>query len=621
MLERALALAQQGFLVFPLAPGAKSPPLVNDWPHFATTAEGQIKDWWERWPQANIGIHCDGLIVIDVDPKKGGYESLEALEKQIQLDATLEVETPSGGRHIFYRCSSDVRNGVDVLGPGLDVRAARGYVVGAGSYTRAGENQSEGTYRVVVDEPIADAPQELVERLYVRQEPAAPREGAETDPDAAVQRAVEYLRTHPVATEGQGGDHHTFRTVCRIRDFGVPEERAAEALAEWNERCIPPWLPEDLAFKIHNAYRYAQDVAGKLTPEALGFSVVIGADRTQNEYNRTQNEYKGDTTELLHPADVELDSVLSAEYLIKGVIERQSNVVAFGQWNVGKTFVVLDMAAAIATGERWFGRRVRQGRVLYLGYEGLRAMKKRMIALRGRHPKLLDRNVPFEWQPLRTALTKPEGVAALGAVLTAYAKRHGGAPDLIIIDPLANAIGGDDSDAMMMGLLNECVAALIQKQRCTVLRVHHSGHGNQDRARGHSSLPAGVDTEIRVTQDEIALTKQRDDVRGKFFFKLDVVKLGRDNDGDDVTTCTISQVEDGALSPELSGPQRALLDALIALRGDGGHVSKTDMRDATPDADATLRREMIRVLERKQYLRVEGVGWVICERGPAQIFD
>jgi hypothetical protein len=618
MLETALGLSRQGFLVFPITPGAKKPPLLVGWQHEATTDEAQIRAWWAQWPEANVGIHCDGLLVIDVDPKKGGYESLKDLESQLQLDATLEVETPSGGCHIYYRCSERIRNGVDVLGPGLDVRATGGYVVGAGSHTVEAEHTAEGTYRVVVEEPIADAPPELVERLRARPvDTTAPRIAADTNPDDAVARAVDFLRTHPVATEGQGGDHHTFRTVCRVRDFGVPGERAAEALAEWNERCIPPWSAGDLDVKIHNAYRYAQDAAGKLTPEALGFGIVQGSTPTVEKSQPVQTE----PNELLHPADVTLESILASDYLIKGVLERQSNAVLFGHWNVGKTFVVLDMAAAIATGEKWFEKRVRQGRVLYLGYEGIRAMRKRMIALRGKHPKLVDRRIPFQWQPLRVALTKPEGVAALGRILRFYAERHGGAPDLIIIDPLANALGGDDSDAGLMGALNECVAALIQKQRCTVLRVHHSGHGNQDRARGHSSLPAGVDTEIRVTDQEISLTKQRDDVRGKFFFKLDVVTLGRDSDGDDVTTCTVSQIEDNALSPELTQPQRDLLEALIKACGDGGHATKTDLRDCTPGMDAALRRELVRVLERKQYLRVEGAGWFLCERGPMQIFD
>jgi hypothetical protein len=610
MLESALALARQGFAVFPITPGAKSPPLISEWQHFATTDEAQIRSWWTQWPAANPGVHCKGLVVLDVDEQKGGFDSLAALEQEIELEATYEVETPRGGRHIFYRCAELVSNGVDVLGRGIDVRTDGGYVVGAGSRTTAG-------YRVVADEPIAVLDPGLLGRLRARNRPERDRvrENVVTDAEIAVLRAVDFLAHHPVAVEGQGGDHHTFATCCRIRDFGVPEERAAEALASWNERCIPPWHAEDLQVKIHNAYRYAQEAPGKLTPEALGFEVV--ADSAPKAPAAPQTE----TSELLHPADVTLDSILASDYLIKGVLEKQSNAVLFGHWNVGKTFVVLDMAAAIATGERWFGKRVRQGRVLYLGYEGIRAMKKRMIALREKHPKLANHAAPFEWQPVRTALTKPEGVAALARILRFYTERRKGAPDLVIIDPLANALGGDDSDALLMGSLNECVGALIAKQRCTVLRVHHSGHSNQDRARGHSSLPAGVDTEIRVTEQEIALTKQRDDVRGKFFFKLNVVTLGKDADGDDVTTCTVTQIEDNALSPELTQPQQEMLDALIRAHGEGGKVSKTDMRDSTPGMDATQRRELVRVLERKQYLRIEGGGWVVCERGPMAVFD
>jgi len=63
------------------------------------------------------------------------------------------------------------------------------------------------------------------------------------------------------------------------------------------------------------------------------------------------------------------------------------------------------------------------------------------------------------------------------------------------------------------------------------------------------------------------------------------------------------------------------IDALLKARGDGGQATKTDLRDCTQGMDAAQRRELLRVLERKQYLRVEGAGWLLCERGPMQIFD
>lgn len=625
MLETALGLARRGFKVFPLAPGQKKPPLIKAWEQHATTDEAQIRSWWTQWPSANIGLHTDGLLVIDVDPKKGGYESLEALEKEIQLDATYEVETPSGGRHIYYRLEEgqEARNGVDVLGPGLDVRAKNGYVAGAGSRTEGGD------YVVYVDEPLAAVSGELLERCAfreVRERDRAEDQLVDTDAGNAVLRAKTFLQYHPVAVEGQGGDHHTFRTICRIRDFGVPEERAAEALEDWNAGCNPPWEPAELAGKIANAYHYAQDAAGKLTPEALGFGVVPSNSQIRGENDTSEErvakpEEKQHVVELMHPADVALDEILGAEYLIKGVLERQSNAVLFGHWNVGKTFVVLDMAASIATGTPWFGKRVKQGKVLYLGYEGQRAMKKRMLALRGKYPQLADRTVPFEWHPMRQPLTQGAGVEEMGAILAAFAKKHGGAPDLVVIDPLANALGGDDADANLMGALNTCVAETMRKQRCTVLRVHHSGHGNQDRARGHSSLPAGVDTEIRVDEQEIALTKQRDDVRGKVSFRLEVVKLGKDRDGDDVTTCIVQHVEDNPMSPDLSGPQRELLDALVKMRGDKGVVSKSDLKECTPGRTTEERKKLVQVLERKQYLRADGAEWVLAERGPMQVFD
>ena len=109
---------------------------------------------------------------------------------------------------------------------------------------------------------------------------------------------------------------------------------------------------------------------------------------------------------------------------------------------------------------------------------------------------------------------------------------------------------------------------------------------------------------------------------GKFSFKLSVVKIGRDTDGDEVTTCVVEHIEDNALNPELSGPQRELLDALVKLRGATGTVSKTEVSDCMPKgATPAQKRALIAALETKMYLRPEGKGWTIAERGPLSIFD
>jgi len=620
VLDAALGLAARGFKVFPIKAGTKAQPLIAEWPARATTDENQIRQWWLAWPNANPGVHCNGLLVVDVDPTKGGWESLAALEKEIELEATYEVETPRGGRHIYYRCADAVRNGVDVLGPGVDIRTLGGYVVGAGSRTveDARTRTAAGEYRVVADEPIAGADVALVARVRARSVPdrGSVPEAVGTDEAGAVARAVDFLRTHPVAVQGAGGDHHTFRTICRVRDFGVPQERAREALEDWNARCVPPWEAEELEVKIHNAYRYAQDAPGKLTPEAMGFEDVSALNS-----GTTPPIVKLEVNGLLHPANVDEADILRIAYHIKGVLEYQSDAVLFGTWNVGKTFVVLDMAASIACGLPWFGRRVKQGRVLYVGYEGIRALRKRMWALREKYPMLKDTRTPFRYHAMTDPLTIKSGTDEMTVVLKDFIALHGGPPDIIVIDTLAAALGGDDSDANKMAELNRYIKALIRK-KYTILRVHHTGHSNQDRARGHSMLPAGIDTEIRVDKQEIALTKQRDDVRSKAYYKLVVVEVGRDTDGDPVTTCVVEQIEDNPLSPELTTPQREVMDRVIARCGINGLATLTEVRDSMPeDMSSTQRRALLEVLDRKQYLRPEGGGYRVCERGPAAMFD
>jgi len=54
--------------------------------HDATTDRNQIKSWWEKWPGANIGIETgagSGIVVLDVDPRHGGGETLEEQEKRL----------------------------------------------------------------------------------------------------------------------------------------------------------------------------------------------------------------------------------------------------------------------------------------------------------------------------------------------------------------------------------------------------------------------------------------------------------------------------------------------------------------------------------------------------------
>lgn len=120
--------------------------------------------------------------------------------------------------------------------------------------------------------------------VYTRSEildafpPRAATERVERDPDLrdvpvveeldtplAVEQARSYLATATPAVADGTGDGTTYRTACRVRDFGISQGKALEVMMEpdgWNERCDPPWEPEELEGKIENAWEYAQNRSG-----------------------------------------------------------------------------------------------------------------------------------------------------------------------------------------------------------------------------------------------------------------------------------------------------------------------------------------------------------------------
>ena len=134
LLKAALSYARRAIPVFPCELGGKRPLTYNGfWD--ATTDMKRIEVWWGRWPAANVGVPTgkkSGLLVLDVDPRGGGPESLLALERTNgPLPRTSRARTGGGGMHVFFRypAGKEVRNSTGWLGAGLDVRGEGGYVV------------------------------------------------------------------------------------------------------------------------------------------------------------------------------------------------------------------------------------------------------------------------------------------------------------------------------------------------------------------------------------------------------------------------------------------------------------------------------------------------------------
>jgi hypothetical protein len=115
----------------------------------ASQDEQAIYDWWQRYPQANIGLPAgaNNLAVLDIDPRHGGDQALGRLREYLMrrgetLPETVTQITGSGGLHYLYRApDGGVKGKANAFGPnmvGLDTRGRGGYIVAAPSVHACG---------------------------------------------------------------------------------------------------------------------------------------------------------------------------------------------------------------------------------------------------------------------------------------------------------------------------------------------------------------------------------------------------------------------------------------------------------------------------------------------------
>ena len=132
----AYAYASESLYVFPLAPRSKVPAIKGGRGVLDATIDlNQIAAWWRENPSLNIGCRPPpGVVVIDVDPRHGGVDSMCRLvaEHGPLCATTWTVRTGGGGWHLWVRLPDDfdVSRLREKLADGIDLKhGAKGYVV------------------------------------------------------------------------------------------------------------------------------------------------------------------------------------------------------------------------------------------------------------------------------------------------------------------------------------------------------------------------------------------------------------------------------------------------------------------------------------------------------------
>lgn len=245
-------------------------------------------------------------------------------------------------------------------------------------------------------------------------------------------------------------------------------------------------------------------------------------------------------------ASLSIERVRYDGELIEGVIVRESLAVLYGESHSGKTFLAVDIGAAVAEGIRWHGRNVEQGLVLYLATESPRSVQKRLIAYRMETGRTLAQFEVVK-SPVNLYASDADTTALL-ALVQEVESEHGAKVALIIGDTLARlSAGANENSGEDMGVVLGNVQKIIDATGAAFLLIHHTGKDTAKGMRGWSGLRAAVDTEIEVTAPTedgprtAEITKQRDlgTTGDRIGFRLRVVDIGMNQWGGLVTTCVV----------------------------------------------------------------------------------
>ena len=478
-LQLALALAAQGYRVFPVLENDKT-PAVYKWQERASFDPAKVTAMWTthdpvnnvtRERNFNVGLATgrtrEGwLCVLDVDVKNGarGRESLKTLDMMAPapwLD-TKRVRTWSGGEHFYFESGGPLANSASKIAPGLDTRGEGGFVVAAGSVV-SGEPYSD------LGGHTAEIPDWLSFQIGAPRPKAAGLPALCTlDTDQAVERASQFLEQNAeLAIMGSGGNAATFRVACRVKDFGLSLHGCCELMfSKWNERCSPPWDFEELSVVVSNAFAHGKDQVGVLSPE--DFPPIDPDDPLL--------QVPGKPRPKTRPAIAGFDYSISAEALmsmkfedVRWVVETlipEGLTILAGAPKIGKSWLVSELATETGAGGFLFGRYAcPNGPVLMLALEdNPRRLQSRFLKMQAKAPAALE--IRNAWPRLNEG-----GVDAIAKWLDIH-------PDarLVIIDTLAKVkpkaakgAAGYDADSDALAPLQR----LALERRVAVVIVHH----------------------------------------------------------------------------------------------------------------------------------------------------
>jgi|GEM_PF-1745975 len=366
-------------------------------------------------------------------------------------------------------------------------------------------------------------------------------------------------RRHPGVKLIVCADNDRFTRINgELKNIGLlAANKAAQAAGPGTLVACPNFLDTDTESSDFN------DLHARYGLESVNKQVGLGTQGTEYPMFDTKPVYGALTAH----------EFISAQKLVGGYAPAKSIVKRFiNQDNVGfliaapgslKTFIALDCAFCVTTGNDWAGRKTKSGVVVYLAGEGYGGLVPRLKALEIKYGvpvsnKLIVSKLPAD-------LLNAESASSVVNGIFNSCQEIGELPSLVIVDTFHRNTSGDENSASDFGQLLKNLD--MQFRAClpgiSFLFIHHTGHDNNGRGRGTSAIKASCDTEWLASRDGDTVTlscaKFKDGAEPpNISFKTVEVDTGfRDEDGEPITSLYLDYIE-GEAETKTKGKKKRL---------------------------------------------------------------
>lgn len=254
ILQAALDYLARGWSVVPVRPREKRPLLPWQSYQHRHPTEKDVRAWYARWPDANVGIvtgAVSGIVVVDIDRQHGGDDSLARLEREHgPMPRTVEAISGGGGRHLYFaHPGGHVHNKVGIA-PGIDLRGDGGMIVAPPSIHPSGARYLWRKSHAPHELPLEPLPAWLRAQIL----PGGQRAG----------HPLAYWRRLLADGVPEGNRNNSIASLAgHLLWHGVDADVVTELLLCWNrERCQPALPDEEVVRTVDSITRLHRRQSG-----------------------------------------------------------------------------------------------------------------------------------------------------------------------------------------------------------------------------------------------------------------------------------------------------------------------------------------------------------------------